>query len=448
MGDIRVCINATNECGLDVQFRHKWDCDPWTYWLDYGYNQGNIYCYNITREGEKGWAKLVDDMDGVSWGYRVNDTVGREVIDYDVDVIHVWDDDVNPPEFTLWDYSTWVIFNQPIYVGVTITDASGISSTKLYYDYNNDGVAEGAVDPYEVSHGRYSYKIPEPCPGLTKEQCRDLGRADVYMRFWVTAKDGDNDREGDSAEITMNSMLIFVDPPDQSVQPEEMHEPHIKGYTPGPSEIYVKEGRVARFSIYAEDPDNDKLTYDWQLDGQSVSSETSYVYKPDHTASGTHELVVYVSDGENEVSQDWTVIVIDKICDWELENIETTTTTIKSNDQQEGGGSQGNTQSQSTVGSSGGSGGGGGSSITTTTLETTTTTLVQEPEENTKGTIKVTVNEEKSPMTGEATMVDFKYVLISFAVTILLGLGLLKLLPLLKKKKSSEKKPKPKEKKT
>jgi len=234
-------------------------------------------------------------------------------------------------------------------------------------------------------------------------------------------------------------MLIFVDPPDQSVEPEKVHEPHIKGYIPGPSEIEILEGRAVRFIVYADDPDNDELTYDWQLDGESVSSETSYAYNPDHNSSGTHEMVVYISDGENIVLQEWTINVIDKKCDWELDGSNEDDQVIELND------NSGNINNvvdggSNNVPSGGSSGGGGGSGQTTTTVELTTTTIEEELEENNKEVIEVTEN--KSPMTGNFAMIDFKYVLGSFAMTILLGLGLLKLLPLLKKKKNPKKKSK------
>ena len=426
MDDLRVCVNMTDDCGADVQFRYKWNCDPWTNWIDYDYNEGIVYCYNITREGDKGWANLVDDKDGISWGYRAYDLTGKETVDYVVDVIHVWDDDVDPPEFTAWEYLDVVRWDNPIYVRVTITDESGIASAKFYYDYNNDGIAEGDVDPYEVSHGRYSYIVPAPCPGLTKDQCIDLGLARIHTKFWIEAADGDDDREGDS--ITwIETISIFIDPPGDEVP--ELHEPHIKGYMPGPSEVEIIEGRVVRFIVYADDPDDDELTYDWQLDGESVSSETNYAYKPDHSESGVHELVVYISDGENEISQAWTINVIDKVCDWELEEEETTTTTTINNVVN----NPPNNNPPSGSGSSGG-GGGGGSSQTTTTLEVTTTILPEEEKESIVVTQQEDNGEDKSPITGKVSLVDFKYVIGSFVITVLLGLGLLKLIPLGKKK--------------
>jgi uncharacterized membrane protein YgcG len=406
--------------------------------LDYSYNEGDIYCYDIPRNTDKGWVNLIDDMDGTRWGYIVTDTSGKEVFDYEVDKINVKDDDTEGPQFSSWDYSTWVQFNQPIYVGVTITDESGIESAKLYYDYNNDGVAEGAVEAYDVSYGRYLYQIPEPCPGLTKEQCRELGRADIYMGFWIIAKDADNDRPGDSIQIRANSIPIFVDPPGEEVELEEHHSPYIRGYMPGLSQIEIIEGRVARFIVYAEDPDDDDITYDWQLDGATVSIDSQYVYAPGHDDSGTYNLVVYISDGENTVSQEWTINVIDKICDWEMDDEEDENPS-NGNNVVNGGGSSGG-------GSSGGGFSGGGVTLkttTTTTQETTTTVLDSQKQDSIKInkkdetlTDEKTQENEKLPITGKAsTSLSLGYTLASFFTTTLLGLGGLKLFAAKKKKK-------------
>ncbi|MBM4248468.1 MAG: hypothetical protein FJ149_03360 [Euryarchaeota archaeon] len=74
----------------------------------------------------------------------------------------------------------------------------------------------------------------------------------------------------------------------------------------------VDEGGLLAFSVTAIDPDGDALSSRWLLDGIQVETGTmGFVYRPDHTESGVHNLTVSVSDGVLSASSTWLVRVID-----------------------------------------------------------------------------------------------------------------------------------------
>ena len=74
----------------------------------------------------------------------------------------------------------------------------------------------------------------------------------------------------------------------------------------------LEEGTALSFSVLAEDQDNDPLSSRWLLDGIAVEEGAlSFIYRPDHSDSGVHNLTVTVSDGILSVSATWMVTVRD-----------------------------------------------------------------------------------------------------------------------------------------
>ncbi|MEM0473354.1 MAG: hypothetical protein QXF88_01375, partial [Candidatus Aenigmatarchaeota archaeon] len=327
-GNLRVCINVVDDCGINsVSFGYKIDCDPWNYWSNYTFNNESKYCYDIPREL---WTKYMDDT--VNWGYRVVDISGKTSINYDVtfyDPIIVRDDDTEPPEFSEWNYRTVVSFNQTIPIRVKITDYSGIDSAKLYYDLNNDGIAEGSVNP-SVSGDYYTFEIPRICESDDKEICTEQGKARIFLYFWIIAVDADNDRPNDKTDIRYNGMPIYIDPPDEDA-PDLGDLFYIASYSPSESSVEILEGRAVNFYAYTNYPRDANLMYRWVLDGKQISTNNyQYSYQTDHTSSGKHTVTVYIDNGKQTISKTWNVNVVDKICDFEMQPQQKSSSSSKS----------------------------------------------------------------------------------------------------------------------
>ncbi|UZE93591.1 MAG: lamin tail domain-containing protein [Candidatus Pacearchaeota archaeon] len=87
--------------------------------------------------------------------------------------------------------------------------------------------------------------------------------------------------------------------------------PIIDDYVPQDLTPEINEGETLHFEVWAHDPNNDPLFYTWKLDGQEVSTISSYDYNPDYNASGLHDVYVIVYDNKGgTVTLVWNVTVI------------------------------------------------------------------------------------------------------------------------------------------
>ncbi len=80
--------------------------------------------------------------------------------------------------------------------------------------------------------------------------------------------------------------------------------------------VAINEDQTVNFQIAAQDPDGDALTYEWKVDGSSVSSgSTSFDFQRDVSGtSQTFTVTVYVKDGKGGVAvQAWQVVVTDLV---------------------------------------------------------------------------------------------------------------------------------------
>jgi hypothetical protein len=70
--------------------------------------------------------------------------------------------------------------------------------------------------------------------------------------------------------------------------------PQFTSADPAPGLVTVDDGQAQTFGVTANDPENDDLSYTWELDGQQVSTSPSYTF----TANGSsyHTLTVRVAD--------------------------------------------------------------------------------------------------------------------------------------------------------
>jgi PKD repeat protein len=88
--------------------------------------------------------------------------------------------------------------------------------------------------------------------------------------------------------------------------------PEITSHSPSALSINIREGNSQTFFVTAEDANDDPLTYQWTIDGDSVVqfTETSWRYNSEAGTAGIHFVKCAVIDGVNEpVSVEWKVDV-------------------------------------------------------------------------------------------------------------------------------------------
>ncbi len=73
----------------------------------------------------------------------------------------------------------------------------------------------------------------------------------------------------------------------------------------------IPEGQETSYFVNAHDPDNDPLTYLWQLDNKTISKEKSFNYAFSYTSAGEHPLRLEISDGKEIIQHQWTLLVKD-----------------------------------------------------------------------------------------------------------------------------------------
>ena len=88
------------------------------------------------------------------------------------------------------------------------------------------------------------------------------------------------------------------------------HEPVIKYYHPLFNPV-INETENITFNITACDPDaGDTLTIQWYLNDTLVATGESYTFVSDYESAGVYIVNVTVSDGECNISHEWTLTVI------------------------------------------------------------------------------------------------------------------------------------------
>ena len=73
----------------------------------------------------------------------------------------------------------------------------------------------------------------------------------------------------------------------------------------------IRETQSVVFSVTAHDFDRQALAYRWYLDGAEAATGPQWMYHASYDAAGTHIVQVVVSDGEANVTRNWTVTVED-----------------------------------------------------------------------------------------------------------------------------------------
>ncbi|MBM4249167.1 MAG: hypothetical protein FJ149_06975 [Euryarchaeota archaeon] len=156
------------------------------------------------------------------------------------------------------------------------------------------GVAASDPDPEdrELSYTWYVGSVDQKITGDSFRFSTDLKSAGVHsIRVKVT------DPGGLSVSRTWRVTVLNVNVPPvvDSLQPNLNPR--------------IRETEAVTFSIAASDFDKQPLIYRWYLDGTEVGTGQQYTLRTGYDSAGTHVVRVVITDGEANVSRNWTVTV-------------------------------------------------------------------------------------------------------------------------------------------
>ncbi len=87
--------------------------------------------------------------------------------------------------------------------------------------------------------------------------------------------------------------------------------PVIDSFAPVEESLKISEGQSLDFKVSASDLNNDKLGYEWLLDGSKTKDGADYTYDAGYNDAGAHKISVRVSDGATTISREWELDVED-----------------------------------------------------------------------------------------------------------------------------------------
>ncbi len=85
--------------------------------------------------------------------------------------------------------------------------------------------------------------------------------------------------------------------------------PIIDSFTPLNSNPVIYVNDQFNFTVKGHDPDGDRLSFEWLIDGVTVSTSNTFTYAPTVRDIGLHTVEVKVSDGDLTISHTWRVSV-------------------------------------------------------------------------------------------------------------------------------------------
>jgi serine/threonine protein kinase len=136
------------------------------------------------------------------------------------------------------------------------------------------------------------------------------GAGNYQLRATVTDRGG--------LSTSREWQVAVLSPPQlpEPAQPQvvENASPQITHADPESSVVVAPEGETLTFSTTASDPDGDKLTYEWLIDGKKVShsqTSTSPTFSWKAQGTGNHQVRAVVGDeGGLTVSKEWQIAVL------------------------------------------------------------------------------------------------------------------------------------------
>jgi len=107
------------------------------------------------------------------------------------------------------------------------------------------------------------------------------------------------DPEGNPVPIELKNGSVNVNRP-----------PKITSFSPANGSVF-NESDVITIEVFANDPDNDALSYEIKIDGVTKSTASNYSWVTDYESAGTHVISVKVSDGFASDTKEHTIIIND-----------------------------------------------------------------------------------------------------------------------------------------
>ncbi|MDP8269320.1 MAG: PKD domain-containing protein, partial [Candidatus Tenebribacter davisii] len=158
-------------------------------------------------------------------------------------------------------------------------DAYDPDGNVLEYNWELDGTTVSTTDAYEFT--------------------TDMNSAGIYfMELFVTDNYSDNALQFDWNITVLDGGSNII----------------ITNIDPAPGALEIFENDNINFLIEAYAFNGDDLTYDWQLDGSTVSSTNTYLFTSDFTSAGEYQLSLEVEDEQSAdtiLNFIWNIIVFD-----------------------------------------------------------------------------------------------------------------------------------------
>jgi len=170
-------------------------------------------------------------------------------------------------------------------------------STIYYYNYPAHSDSIGLVNYDQVS-GEFIVNI---------SRFEDWNSGDLLKFNFVGDYDSELELilEKSSTSFTNGGDLVFGYDP---------HEIVVSELSPAVGSINISENDLIAFSVVAEEPMSNPITYVWFLNDSVVSISSSYSYQTDLESSGTHIVKLNLDNNYNSnsmVEYSWTVTVTD-----------------------------------------------------------------------------------------------------------------------------------------
>ncbi len=244
--------------------------------------------------------------------FSVNDTTLFLIIDFtpDYDVVgdYQFNISVNDSSGVIAEEIINITINEvndaPILLG--IANLSGTQGVEFSYDFN---ATDEEDDPSGSENGSLNYADNTTWFDI------DINNGTIYWtpnssqvgEFWFNITVNDTTGLQTSSEINI-TIYNVNDPP---VINEVVS-------IPSNGEGSVEENDTLTITVYVDDADGNDLTYNWTVDDiqNQTSSDTgsgtqsdSFVYAPNFTEEGEHNITIVVSDGQANDAYSWNITV-------------------------------------------------------------------------------------------------------------------------------------------
>jgi predicted glutamine amidotransferase len=262
--------------------------------IDPTISEGQSQEFNIT------YSDLDNDVITTKWylndtsvsndtdSYEFNATIGSVGI-YNVTVVI---SDGSAQDAYMWTLTVVVGNTPPVALDLSISPVLPTTSDDLIGDYTYFDSNGDPEDGTEIRWYKNSILQPELNNTLVVSGSYTI-KGDVWY-FTVKPKDGE-----DFGTLETSSSVIIGNSP-----------PSIDSFAPADTTPEVYENSILEFTHASSDLDSDPLTYSWLLNGTEQSTAQNWTYEPVFESAGTFNVTLVVSDGEEFVTQQWNVTVI------------------------------------------------------------------------------------------------------------------------------------------